>query len=570
MEIIRGAGSVLYGSNAYTGVINIITKTNQENTEIKATARYGSFGTWQGTLLVAKRIGKFNIQAAWQTEKSEGWNWQTRGETDMKLVNGKETVVNPPKSIKMAYESQTYWIKAEYRGFKIQSFGVSRINNNMNAGGGSWGNPIYSGSFNSNYYSDLSYQKQWKEKWDFQLNLNHSYGIRQNLIESKTNPSTNDVMYYAWLAESSLRYQLTTKVSILGGGTTIYMFDNVLSASRLKDGSAFNVYGTKTNLTPFSQVDNESETWYTGYFQLDYQPFPFLKIDMGGQLNKTSAPKANFVPRLNFVFNHKEKFFVKLLYGEAFRSPSLQERYNSYRMIHSSFPATLIGGGENIVPEKIRTTEIQVAYKGKIFQLSTTYFNSHQTDLLARSLPKDSLVVATAGNIGQKLASPKQINNGEFDSQGLELEGRITFFKKFYFTTSFSWLKIGIANDTKTQLTLGMPNTMLKTGLIYEEPKLGFTAGIFNSYFGEGDDINSTYKEANPKAQAYNNLSLNLNWNMKKLYSGSTSKSDVLLNIYVTNLLDEQIYYPEYSRRILNSLPGRAGRAFYVSMKVGF
>ena len=44
---------------------------------------------------------------------------------------------------------------------------------------------------------------------------------------------------------------------------------------------------------------------------------------------------------------------------------------------------------------------------------------------------------------------------------------------------------------------------------------------------------------------------------------------DLILEINGTNILDEQIYYPEYTRRPINSIPGRAGRAFYVSLNVG-
>ncbi|MEZ5197709.1 MAG: TonB-dependent receptor plug domain-containing protein [Bacteroidales bacterium] len=45
LEIIRGPGSVLYGTNAYSGVINIITKKAKEKTSLDASVTYGSFNT---------------------------------------------------------------------------------------------------------------------------------------------------------------------------------------------------------------------------------------------------------------------------------------------------------------------------------------------------------------------------------------------------------------------------------------------------------------------------------------------------------------------------------------------
>jgi outer membrane cobalamin receptor len=45
IEVIRGPGSSLYGTNAYSGVINVITKKGAGTTEISASASYGSFNT---------------------------------------------------------------------------------------------------------------------------------------------------------------------------------------------------------------------------------------------------------------------------------------------------------------------------------------------------------------------------------------------------------------------------------------------------------------------------------------------------------------------------------------------
>lgn len=48
IEIVRGAGSVLYGDGAVGGVINIITKTGQEEPETNLYTSYGSYDTFDG------------------------------------------------------------------------------------------------------------------------------------------------------------------------------------------------------------------------------------------------------------------------------------------------------------------------------------------------------------------------------------------------------------------------------------------------------------------------------------------------------------------------------------------
>ncbi|MGM0394401.1 MAG: TonB-dependent receptor, partial [Thermodesulfobacteriota bacterium] len=47
IEVVRGAMSVMYGSNATSGVINIITKKGGRVPEIRASMQGGSFGTWK-------------------------------------------------------------------------------------------------------------------------------------------------------------------------------------------------------------------------------------------------------------------------------------------------------------------------------------------------------------------------------------------------------------------------------------------------------------------------------------------------------------------------------------------
>ena len=53
IEIIRGAGTVLYGDNATSGVINIITKKGSEGIHGKAGVTFGSYGTEKESIAVS-------------------------------------------------------------------------------------------------------------------------------------------------------------------------------------------------------------------------------------------------------------------------------------------------------------------------------------------------------------------------------------------------------------------------------------------------------------------------------------------------------------------------------------
>ena len=48
------------------------------------------------------------------------------------------------------------------------------------------------------------------------------------------------------------------------------------------------------------------------------------------------------------------------------------------------------------------------------------------------------------------------------------------------------------------------------------------------------------------------------------------SGSDLTARVYVNNLLDEGIYYAEYTSVNVNSIPGRPGRAIFAGVTLGF
>ncbi len=79
IEVIRGPGSVLYGSNAFSAVINVITEKAEEN-DISVTAQAGVEGHL-GALAKAKfKIGDINIVAAARYFQKQEW------ETDWKYA----------------------------------------------------------------------------------------------------------------------------------------------------------------------------------------------------------------------------------------------------------------------------------------------------------------------------------------------------------------------------------------------------------------------------------------------------------------------------------------------------
>src|SRR4051812_33186381 len=56
VEIIRGPGSVLYGNNAFFGVINVITRQGKQVNGVETSGTYGSFDAWSGRVSFGSQL----------------------------------------------------------------------------------------------------------------------------------------------------------------------------------------------------------------------------------------------------------------------------------------------------------------------------------------------------------------------------------------------------------------------------------------------------------------------------------------------------------------------------------
>jgi iron complex outermembrane receptor protein len=72
IEILHGAGSAIYGSDAVGGVVNVITQTPESN-EIHLRTAFGSFGTNQESGSLSLRIGTASEQLFFSRDKSDGF-----------------------------------------------------------------------------------------------------------------------------------------------------------------------------------------------------------------------------------------------------------------------------------------------------------------------------------------------------------------------------------------------------------------------------------------------------------------------------------------------------------------
>jgi vitamin B12 transporter len=101
IEILKGAQSTLYGSDAIGGVINIITKSKGAPFVTGALSN-GSYGTKQGNLQFNSNINKLNFTIGFENQNADGFS-------------SAKDITNKANFDKDGYQNNSYFVKAKYQ-----------------------------------------------------------------------------------------------------------------------------------------------------------------------------------------------------------------------------------------------------------------------------------------------------------------------------------------------------------------------------------------------------------------------------------------------------------------------
>jgi hypothetical protein len=521
-----------------SGVINIITREPepQERISVKASIGGGSFGGKLAAATTLLSLGDLKVSVGGNYFSEEGWDFKARTlgpagtRRDSSMKYGEDN-----KGVAALLRYRRLRAQISYNDTRYDDLGL--LPRWQSAGH----------TLSSRLFADLGYVQPIADGWD----------ITANVTFNQQEFSVVDALYRreiddATLAEVALRGKAGERLRFVAGGLAEFLAN--------RDPLSF-VAGKRMSGIPVEYAEQN----YSGYLSADYRLSDPLKLVAGFQYHlifpdcdvraamidtlsritgnppeRTCSEKQALVPRAGAIYAFNDDVSLKLLYGRAFRAATPLEEF--------SYLPNALYGNPDLQAEFVTTYDAQLFVNTSLVQYTFTLYYSQLEDIIARRL----LNPGVAGDLRQSF-----VNAETYDLYGAELEVKIPLTERLFGTGSMTYQR-------EYEDRLFIPDFMGKGGLFYEAK--GFTGGLFGSLFGRGiqaRDVNPATLDLNPPAEPIFLLSLSLKYDFRKL-----TGLPVRLEGYGTNLFDDPMGYPEFSRNEVNTLPMGPGRAVYARVSI--
>jgi outer membrane receptor for ferrienterochelin and colicins len=543
IEVIRGPGSVLYGSQAVSAVINVITK-QANNNQATVSGVLGEGGSNNVMADLQYQIGNFGVIIAGRYADKGDWEtvWKAPGLSGIYTNNVTIPNNGPGVYTELSYSDNKY-LNFRYMGSYCQwdtryfvpdfqylvdvpGLGVEGVTSTV---------PL------NKLFSDVGYSLEAFK--NYRLNANITLSRSWFKMEGTFPMLQRDS--YESIGEVTNTFTPVENCNVVVGGVWGYMT------------------GTERNAKIDSVIMNAGrhQQTYCGYAQVDYQ-FRYCKLIGGLQVNKVAdyAVKypADYNPRAGVIFYPFENIDVKALYSTAYRAPGLNEIYLDHMEmkgkmngeINPSWPGHEVN--DSILdPEKIRTFDVGINYNDEKVNFGLNAYHSNIENLIYQERT-------------EKWVHPTYENIGEVTYFGLECEGKYYLTNSLFFLGSFLYQHSEDEITDETEVT-PVPAFSVKGGISYCTS--GLTISAFNTYRPALPPKFSN--SLNPKADDYHMANVYCSYDLNRIFQLSKVKQ-LSLVLAVDNLFDEEIWLPDCGLIVGNTIPFNEGRKTYGGFKVTF
>lgn len=396
VEVLRGPGSVLYGSNAMAGTINVITKNARED-GVKTTlqSQYGSYNTWLSSVTNTVRHGRFSSLVSLSYNRTDG----TVDNFDFKQADGYG---------KIGYDFSDKW--SAYVDYTLMNF---RGND-----------PIYPTLSNP---ESTDIYRQNITRGEAAATVTNSYGAVSGTARVYYNYGNHfvDDPRHFHSKDDRLGVILYENFKPWRGASATVGFDfDSYSGEIPVSGGNSHTEGSMSTISRKTIVE------YSPYVTLSQMFFDnLLNVNAGLRMANSDKFDSQWIPQFGFSVNPGSAWTLKGNLAMGYRNPSFRELY-LYRMANP-----------DLQPEKMMNYELSAA---KSF---SRYFSAELTAYYCKG---DNMI---------QTVDQKNQNTGRFINKGIELSARSHPFDNLWLTATYSYLDTSLDNlvgAPKNQYYLGV------------------------------------------------------------------------------------------------------------------
>ena len=408
VEIIRGPSSSLYGTNAFFGVINVITRNGGEVKGLELSGDAGGFNTYKGRLSYGNKWAQGpELLVSGSYYDSQGPRLYFREFDSPDTHNG----IARNCDYDRFYSS---FAKLSYRDFTLTGVYHSREKGIPTGAFGTVFGYTLNRTLDTRAYLDLKYEHTFAHAWQVLARFSYDhvpydgyyFYTQNNPLGPSTTVLNRDIGRADWwTAELQVSKQLFDRHKVTIG-------------TEYRD--YFRLDQSNYDVSPYaSNLDDKRDTKvWACYLQDEFTFFKYFRVNAGVRYDYYNTFGGSLNPRVALIYTPFKTAALKLLYGQAFRAPNAYELYYQDSGITAK-------SNPDLKPEKIKTYEVVwEQYFGKHYRFVASGYYYRIQDLITQQVdPADGLIVYR--NTDQVEAKGLELELGGKWANGLE--GRISY-----------------------------------------------------------------------------------------------------------------------------------------------
>lgn len=448
IEIVRGGGAVLYGSEASGGVINIITKKDAKNSSVRV-----GFGKQdRQNHMIDIHAGKLGVNYTYDKWGHVGFI------SNSKAVNAKPGAKNMSQDF---LKSKVHNAAITY---KFSDYVDALVRHSVR-------DNYFNYTFNDPGYGDANkktrYWRNYENNGTFmQVNFKDKKGFKGNVFYNRNVIKTDGKDY--WNSTGTKQNIPTTKSNdvernISSGVDLQKLWENGKNNYLLGLSVIREFYRDNDQLNYSRTVSSLYGSWDTGIGTKNLFTLSARGTKVGGA--ESGKNYSNFSGQMQYTHKLDDNQSLYASVGQSFKLPTLKEMY-------ANAGSTMVIGDPNLKPEKGMHYEIGYKYEKNNHQWKAALFATRLKNSITYKRIKDDLW---------------QTQNDEFKNIGFELSNVTSLKNGLSFNYGLTWqnpqVKSGLAQGGTGDWGRAYGKILLNGGINYKKDK--WTANLTASYLAD-------------------------------------------------------------------------------------